>query len=147
IVAHETLAFFGMTSGTDYVDLDYSYEQLLSLPPEKMPDGIFAVTALPWKELGDALVKQYGYRLMPLPFGEAMSLRNRTLRDMVIPAFSYSVEPPVPDAPLHTVSARLLLIANRQVPAAAIERLLQIMYESDFATHAELPLLPSRDHD
>jgi len=146
IVARETLAFVGMTAGTDYIDLDYSYEQLLNLPTEKMPDGIFAMTSLPWKEMGDALVKQYGYRLMALPFGEAMSLRNRTLHDMVIPAYSYSVEPPVPEAPLHTVSARLLVVANRETPAGAVERLLQVMYESDFATHAALPSLDSRDH-
>ncbi len=145
VVAQETLAFVGLQAGRDFEDLDYSYEQLLDLPPEKMPDGIFAMTALPWKEMGDALVKQYGYRLMPLPFGEAMALRNRTLHDMVIPAFSYSVEPAVPEAPLHTVSARLLVVANRETPAGAIERLLQVMYESDFAIHAELPTLNAKE--
>ena len=145
IVAQETLAFVGLRAGTDYEDVALSYEELLATPTATLPDGIFAMTALPWKEMGDALVKQHGYRLLELPFGEAMALRNGVLHDMVIPAYSYSVDPPVPDAPMHTVSARLLAVAHKDVPAGAIERLLQVLFESDFALHAELPTLDPAD--
>src|SRR5262249_50149595 len=60
---------------------------------------------------------------------------------MVIPAYSYSIDPPVPDHPLHTPGQRLLLVAHRETPAAAIERLMGVLFESEFRRRAKLPSL------
>ena len=108
-----------------------------------MPEAIFAVSPLPWN-LGVPLVKQRGYQLMPLPFGEAMALRDGALHDMVIPAYSYSVMPAVPPDPLHTVATRLLVVAHSETPEAAVLKLMESIFESDFARLADLPPLNAK---
>lgn len=143
-VASETLQFIGLRPGVDYRDEERSYAELAALPLPELPDGIFAVSALPWK-LGADLIHHHGFRLMELPFGEAMSLRDAALHDMLIPAYSYSVVPPVPDRPLHTVATRLLVVGNRQTPDAAVRRLLEVLFESDFTRRANLPRLTPGD--
>ena len=60
-----------------------------------------------------------------------------------IPAFTYGVDPDVPAAPTHTLGTRLLLVANERVPVAAVERLLDIMFNSDFVRIARPALDPS----
>lgn len=138
-LARQTLEFIGLGSG-DYVEEHHPYAQLLDIPDAELPDAIFAVSPLPWS-LGAPLVKRRGYRLMPLPFGEAMALRDGALHDMVVPAFSYSVTPPVPEAPLHTVATRLLVVAHQDTPDEAVLKLMEAIFESDFARLADLPPL------
>lgn len=142
-VASETLRFMGLHPA-DYRDEARSYEELARLPAEELPDGIFAVSALPWS-MGADLVHHRGYRLMELPFGEALAVRNASLHDMQIPAYTYSVVPPVPDRPLHTVATRLMIVANRQTPDATVRLLLEILFESDFARRTNLPRLNPGD--
>jgi TRAP transporter TAXI family solute receptor len=138
-MARQTLQFIGLRSG-DYVEEHRPYADLIDMADAELPDAIFAVSPLPWN-LGTPLVNERGYRLMPLPFGEAMSLRDGALHDMVIPAFSYSVDPAVPPEPLHTVAARLLVVANEKTSDAAVLRLMESIYETDFARIADLPPL------
>lgn len=142
-VALETLRFMGL-SNADYRDESRSYEELARLSAEKLPDGIFAVSALPWM-MGADLVHQRGYRLMELPFGDALAVRNASLHDMQIPAYTYSVVPPVPERPVHTVAARLMIVANRQTPDSTVRLLLEILFESDFARRTNLPRLNPGD--
>jgi TRAP transporter TAXI family solute receptor len=138
-MARQTLAFIGLDSG-DYLEEHRPYAQLLDIPDQELPDAIFAVSPLPWS-LGAPLVKQRGYRLMPLPFGEAMALRDGALHDMLVPAFSYSVTPPVPAEPMHTVATRLLVVAHKDTPDEAVLKLLEAIFETDFARLADLPPL------
>jgi hypothetical protein len=98
------------------------------------------------------LVTRKNYRVVPLPFAEAFSLDalNRKaepsrvekshIYDVVIPAFTYSVEPPVPAQTIHTLGTRLLVVAHKDVDASAIERLLQTLYNGPFAQVAKPPL-------
>jgi len=58
-----------------------------------------------------------------------------------VPANTYGVTPAVPDKPLHTVGTRAVVIANASVPKIAVRRLLQVLYESDFARRAGIPPL------
>jgi TRAP transporter TAXI family solute receptor len=139
--ADRLLDFVGLQSGRDFIEKDYSHADLLHLNDDDLPDAIFAITSLPWVEVGESLVKQHGYRLMELPMADAVALRNPAVHDMVIPAFSYSIDPPVPDRPLHTIGQRLLIVANRTTPDAAIERLMRVLFESEFGRRARLPLL------
>ena len=43
--------------------------------PMAMPDAIFSLSPLP-SPLGEKLVRQFGYQLLELPMGEALSLRK-----------------------------------------------------------------------
>jgi len=140
-ISHKLLEFVGLVAGRDYEEKDFSYTQLIEAPAGGLPDGIFAITALPWVEVGEMLVKKHGYRLMELPFGDAVALRNPSVRDMVIPAYSYGIDPAVPERPLHTAGQPLLVVANRQTPDEAIVRLMTVLFDSDFGRRARLPKL------
>jgi len=91
--------------------------------------------------LGERLVQEYGYHLMELPFGAAIGLRKPAIEDVVVPALTYGVRPAVPDKPLHTIGTRAVVIANADVPKVAVRRLLEVLYESDFARRAGIPPL------
>ncbi len=139
-IARDVLDFIGMQPESDYEEESYSYPELIALSPEAMPDGVFSLAPLP-SPLGERLVQQYGYRLLELPFGAAMNLRKSAIEDVVVPAHTYGAQPAVPDRPLHTVGSRAVVIANSAVPKTAIRRLLEVLYESDFARRAGLPPL------
>lgn len=138
IIASEVLKFIGMQAGADYTDEAYAYGELNKLSPEQMPDAVFSLAPLP-APLGERLVQQYGYHMMELPFGAAMNLRKPAIEDVVVPAHTYGARPAVPDKPLHTVGTRPLVIANAGVPRVAIRRLLEVIYQSDFARRVGLP--------
>ena len=140
-IAHNLLEFVGLVAGRDYEEEDFSHAKLKEATIGGLPDGIFAITALPWAEVGEALVNMHGYRLMELPFGDAIALRNPSVHDIVIPAYSYGIDPPVPEKPLHTAGQPLLVVANRQTPDEAIVRLMKVLFDSDFGRRARLPAL------
>ncbi len=134
IIAEEILAFIELKPGSDYQAESYTFAdlgKLMATSPDALPDAIFGLSPLP-SPLGERLVK-YGYQLMELPVAEAMALRKAYIEDLVIPANTYGVHPAVPEKPLHTVGTRAVLVANANVPKLAIRRLLEVLYESDFA--------------
>src|SRR5262249_5819319 len=124
----------------------------------RLPDAIFLVTTLP-STTTRFLVTRHNYRLVPLPFAEALaleSLDNRAGRDeraagqerivlsrlqsTTIPASTYSIEPAVPDKPLSTLGTRLLLVAHKDVPARAALELIEQTYGSEFGQIQHPPL-------
>ena len=108
--------------------------------PDAMPDAIFSLSPLP-SPLGEKLVRQFGYQLLELPMGEALSLRKPCFEDILIPADTYGASPAVPQKPIHSIGVRGVLIAHRAVPNIAVERLLEVFYESDFACRANVKKL------
>ncbi len=133
-----------------------SYSELLELPTEKLPDAIFTVSSLP-SPIVDQLVEQHGYRLVALPFAEAMALEatlqqgkpivggsvdKRHIFEARIPAFTYSVHRAEPPERIFTIGTRLLLLANENLSSETTIRILDVMYSSDFAT-AERPPVES----
>ena len=143
IIAGDILQFIGMRPGDDYVDDSHAYDQLVRLPPERMPDGIFSLSPLP-SPLGERLAGQFGYRLMELPLGESLALRKPFCEDTSVPPCTYGACPAVPERTLHTVGIRAVLIAHCDVPKAAVQRLLEVFYESDFCQRVNIrPLNPS----
>lgn len=142
-LALATLRFAGLEPGHDFLDEEWRYDALATTPPEKLPDGIFMVSLLP-SQLVERLVRRYGYRLMELPYGGALSLRDYSAASISIPAFTYSVTPPVPSRELPTVGNRLILIANRQVPEAAVAALLDTLLKGEFRKQANLPDLDEK---
>ena len=143
IIAETVLKFMGMKRGEDYQDDAHAYTDLIKLPPEAMPDAVFGLSPLP-SPLGQKLVERYAYQLMELPFGEALALRYPYFEDASVPANTYGVHPAVPPRPLHTVGTRSVLIANANVSKIAIRRLLEVLYESDFARRVGMPPLDAK---
>ena len=138
-LAEEVLAFVGMRcqqSGKEggYIATTLGQSELYAEKDRaKLPDAVFVVSALP-SELCKFLVIERDYRLVPLPFGEAFSLyglavseagsirpvpggrvEKERVRAVIIPAFTYQVEPPVPDGELPVLGAHLLLVAHKDV--------------------------------
>lgn len=142
-MAERLMSYVGLQPDVDYQIKEFWNKELLELTPEQMPDGVFAITSLPWGEVGEHLVKNLGYTLMELAVGDAIALRNPEAHDMVIPAYSYGMAPAVPDRPLHTIGQKMLVVASRGTSELAIERLMRVLFESEFGRRARLPNLDS----
>ena len=120
--------------------------------PEDLPDAVFLTSALP-SRVAKHLVTTHGYRLVGLPFAEAFALDafndpegggsgfvvdKMHVHDAIIPAFTYQVDPvPVPPEPVHTLGARMLLVARDDVDPGAIAGLLGVILETRFARVAK----------
>ena len=104
-----------------------------------LPDAAFASPTLP-QRIVDYLVRIGGYQLVPLPYATAMhldsrrndsagedQLENSRLEAVTIPACTYGINPPVPATDCPTFGLRLMLVANKDVPAASILRLLEVL--------------------
>jgi TRAP-type uncharacterized transport system substrate-binding protein len=138
-VAEEILKFIGLTGGKDYVVDARSFAELWK-SPDTMPGAIFNLSPLP-SAAGEKLVSQFGYQLLQLPMGEALSLRTPYFEDIRIPADTYGASPAVPPKEIHSIGVRGVLIAHHAVPSIAVERLLEVFYESDFACRANIKKL------
>ena len=100
------------TAGTDYKEVDIHYAGAANVARRTNCPTAFLPSrrcrGWKWARL---LVKKHGYRLMDLPFGDAVALRNPSVHDLVIPAYSYGIDPPVPD---HPVAHRRSATAGRR---------------------------------
>lgn len=160
-LATEVLAFAGLYPQEPgrpggYTATTLSHHQITAENDRaRLPDAVFLVSSLP-SETARVLVHKHGYRLVPLAFGEALSLDalngvdappGRTSRiakgrigTTTIPAFVYQVEPPVPPAPLSVLGTRLLLVAHKDVDPQAVRRLVDAVYTTEFASASRPPL-------
>src|SRR5262245_18433383 len=125
----------------------------------RLPDAVFLISSLPSATVTQ-LVHRHGYRLVPLPFAEAFALEslarpagnraaggrgtivNGRVQAVIIPAYTYSVDPPVPDKPLPTLGTRLLLVAHKDVPPRAAYRPIEATYAAEFGKIVRPPLDP-----
>ncbi len=158
-LAREVLAFAGLdapigASAGSYLPKTLSYGRLLAeTDRSRLPDAIFLVSGLP-SPVARHLVTRHNFRLAPLRFGEAFALDalpprqgpsppppppspgegsdvDRVhIQNTEIPAYTYSVAPPVPPRTIPTFGTRLLLVAGRRVKPQAVARLLEASYES-----------------
>lgn len=104
---------------------------------QERPDAVFIVDAMP-SDLVDRLVRNGDYALVPLPFAtalhldsrraharEAHELQNDRVEAISIPAFAYGIQPAMPERECQTIGLRLLLVANKNVPADAVREALR----------------------
>ena len=131
-LAKEVLAFANMKPAIDFTDDQTGYKGLTTLPAAQLPDAIFTLAPLP-APLGERLAGKCGFVLMELPMGQSLALRRPNIEDATIPPDTYCADPPVPVRSLHTIGTRSVLIAHRDVSPVAIERLLKVVYESEYA--------------
>jgi hypothetical protein len=171
-LARAVLDFAGVVPGGAVAPRDqrsFTPPELLALVARNdraaLPDAVFHLATVPSK-VALELIRGAGYRLVPLPFAEAFRLGTlltedpdgspaslidrRHVSDTVIPAFTYEIDPPIPDAPLHTIGSRLMLVASDRVPAETVEQVLDAVFSPPVAQVASPPLdasvlqLPSR---
>jgi TRAP-type uncharacterized transport system substrate-binding protein len=111
----------------------------------KLPDAVFLLSSLP-SILARDLVTLAGYRLVALPFADAYCLDRirpsetgevridrAAFAAVEIPAYTYSVHPPVPPKPCRTIATRLLLVAYAPTDAEAITRLTETVFDGSVA--------------
>ena len=138
--------------------------QLATKPfrPEELPDAVFTISSLP-SPVARRLVSEFGYRLVPLPFGEAFALgaleqnakladeaepnpqhgvRKEHVYDTIIPAYTYGIDPDVPAEPIHSLGSRLILVARDTVPDDVVGRLIDAVYSTRIAKMAHPALEP-----
>jgi TRAP-type uncharacterized transport system substrate-binding protein len=123
-----------------------------------LPDAVFLLSTLP-SPTATYLVNRHHYRLVALPFAEAFALRSLTepvegdeqqpakghivmgrIQAVTIPAFTYGIEPAVPEQPLPTLGARMLLVAHKDVPPRAVYQLVEATYGAEFGQVVRPPL-------
>jgi TRAP-type uncharacterized transport system substrate-binding protein len=108
----------------------------------QLPDAFLFLAPLP-SLFARRLVTDFGYTLVPLPFAEAYELDrlnppsaegvliDRALFTTgVIPAYTYSRNPPEPAAGCPTICVPLVLIAEDDADPDAVSLLLETIYES-----------------
>ena len=150
-LATEVLHFAGLTPDGDVGQTHYqpnslNYAELMQAEVADLPDAVFSVSTLP-SPIADFLTDKHDFRLVPLLFGEALSLEafldlgantkvgsvdKQHIYTTTIPAFTYSVDPASPAQPLQTIGTRLLLVAHERVGGEVVKRLLECLYQSDF---------------
>lgn len=156
VLAREVLDFVGLRRG-DFTESTKGYEQLVAATDRgTLPDAVFMVSLLP-SPVAKHLVSEHRYRLVPLPFASAFALgamaksdpppvrrgvERSAVYDASVPAYTYGVDPPVPADEVRTLGTRLLLVANKDVDADAIGRLLDAVFTTRFAQLALPPLDP-----
>ena len=154
LIARDLLRFFDIQENVDYQPIENGYDYLIS--PERvtdeMPDVAFTVSSLP-SPVAKHLIHEHGYRPLEMSVANAYRLdwtaqdedqANGVIRRKIvaakIPAYTYQVNPPVPRAAVDTIGTRLQLVASSKTPPAAVEQLLEIVYESSFASTSDPPL-------
>jgi TRAP-type uncharacterized transport system substrate-binding protein len=164
-LARTVLVFAGLEAGDgkgpllEQLEIEDLEQRMAEERREDLPDAVFHLATVP-SRIALRLIRAHRYRLVALPFADAFRLRTLLAQaergavsegklDLAdvgttdIPAFTYRTEPPEPAEPLPTLGATLLLLAHEDVPAHAVEDLLAIVYNSQFARIAHPPLLRS----
>lgn len=156
VLATELLQFIGLNdpAGGDrqYRAVHISQAQLVTLTERSaMPDAIFQIGGVPSSTLAH-LVTAFDYRLVALPFGGAfnlskfrqvqgqtaadgtdLALNKAFVEEAVIPAFVYSVLPPVPPADTRTVATRLMLVGSGGLDNRTVEKVLGLVMSPDIS--------------
>jgi TRAP-type uncharacterized transport system substrate-binding protein len=125
------------------------------------PDAAFISEGVPSGVVRE-LVVRHGYLPVELPYGESFGLddflhakgadrvdgtKMRLNRLFVgsarIPAFVYSVDPPVPAKDISTIGSRLVLVGRRDLDSAAAARLIELVLSPNVAQRIRPPLTPA----
>ena len=106
---------------------------------ENKADAVFRVRAIGNKSIAN-LVNNYQGKLISIPQAEAMKIKQPAFEAAIIPQGAYRGNYPVPNTNLSTVAISRLLLANDQVDANIIRKLIQTIYENRQEIANEIPL-------
>ena len=106
---------------------------------ENKADAVFRVRAIGNRSIADLVNKHQG-KLISIPQAEAMKIKQPAFEAAIIPQGAYRGNYPVPNTNLSTVAISRLLLANDQVDANIIRKLIQTIYENRQEIANEIPL-------
>ena len=106
---------------------------------ENKADAVFRVRAIGNRSITDLVNKHQG-KLISIPQAEAMKIKQPAFESAIIPQGAYRGNYPVPNTNLSTVAISRLLLANDQVDANIIRKLIQTIYENRQEIANEIPL-------
>ena len=106
---------------------------------ENKADAVFRVRAIGNKSIAN-LVNNYQGKLISIPQAEAMKIKQPAFESAIIPQGAYRGHFPVTNTNLPTVAISRLLLANDQVDANIIRKLIQTIYENRQEIANEIPL-------
>jgi TRAP-type uncharacterized transport system substrate-binding protein len=127
ILANQILSYSNLKANADYVETNYSDEELVGMLPDNLPDAIVEVSHAP-SNLADFLVQKRGYHLIEMSFPPSLAKRLGWVADVNLLGFMYSINPPVPQKDIKLVGVNLHLVANKDVDPKAISAILKILY-------------------
>jgi TRAP-type uncharacterized transport system substrate-binding protein len=136
-IATAVFEFSGLHNGIDYIETNYSNEQLLSMRDDRLPDVIVVASFLPSYVIDD-LLKDHKYRLLEMPFPESLAVRVGWVANVKVLAYMYSVVPPVPETDITTIGVNIHLLANKNVDPRAVYQVLDTLYSPAVESRARL---------
>lgn len=129
IVTKNMLDFIGLEEGNDYIETNFSDEELINMNPEYLPDIIVSISYAP-SYLVDYFVKECGYKILDVPHSQSFSFRYVWAEESQILMGTYGVNPLVPEEDIETIGVELELVANSNVNPIAISEFLEVLYNS-----------------
>ena len=117
---------------------------------DEIPDAIFVVSTLPSLRIRE-LVERFEYRLVPLPYADAIALsaieephavlpdshasilHKEFIHEVTIPQFAYQIDPPVPRTAIRTLGLRVLLVGRDDLDPDRVESVLKLIFRTRFA--------------
>lgn len=129
IATENILNFIELKEGSDYVETNYSDEELINMAPEYLPDVIVSISYMP-SYLADYFIQERGYKILGIPNSQSFSYRNVWAEESQVLTGTYSVTPLVPEEDISTIGVELELVANTNVDPKAISKFLEVLYNS-----------------
>ncbi|HWI17607.1 MAG TPA: TAXI family TRAP transporter solute-binding subunit [Vicinamibacterales bacterium] len=155
LVASELMQFIGLidAAGTrHYTPVHMQQPELVALKDrDALPDAIFQIGGLPSQTIRHFIVN-HDYRLVQLPFGSSFNLEKfrqdassadpdltelevdrAFVEEFVIPAYSYSVLPPVPPEDTRTIASRLVKVGGNNLDNHTVHKLIDLILSPEIA--------------
>lgn len=129
IVTKSILDFIELKEGSDYIETNFSDEELVDMNPKYLPDAIISISYMP-SYLADYFVQECGYKILDIPHSQSFSFRYLWAKESQILMSTYSVSPLVPEEDINAIGVELELVANSNVNPDAISKFLSVLYNS-----------------
>jgi len=143
VLSGKVLDFIGLKE-VEYKPDDMPYSQIMgSKSINDLPDAIFTVSLMP-STVAQFLISKFDYKLVELPYGKSLAIRDVWMNDVTIPPYTYG---PRQDKGIQTIGTRMLLIARNNLPSEVIIRLLYTAYSPDFIQSSNLPLIETSNQE
>jgi hypothetical protein len=139
VIAKQVLEFSGLEDGVQYVETNFSLEELIHMRVDKLPQAIVIASFAP-SDAAEFLVKERGFVLLEIPFPASLALRLGWVADTRILAYTYNVKPAVPNRDIKTVGVNVHLVANKDVEPRAVFKVLESLYAAGLETKLNFKL-------
>jgi TRAP-type uncharacterized transport system substrate-binding protein len=137
IVAKQVLEFSSLEAGVQYVETNFSSEELLQMRADKLPEAVVIAAWAP-SDAVEFLIRERGFVLLEIPFPASLALRLGWVADSKILAYTYNVKPAVPARDIKTIGVNIHLVANKGVDPRAVFQVLESLYAAGLESKLKL---------